>query len=455
MFPENVSPASRLNWRLNYVFLLFMNYPSLAFPLGWLGLYAFWKKRAFRFSFWFFLAGLTAQAAWSSNYLIWDMYAFALPVWVLFGLSVILGFDLLWRKGPAFRKALAVLSVTLLVGPYLYARIPDWARQKGFWSRYFKFFHYVSNVWEPAKYLANPDKRGYRETEEFVRGVLQKLPVGSHLYDDDGKGYYPLALYYQKVLGERRDLRHHLIFGPQLTNPRVVALEIRSLLREGQTVYISSPYWPERPVLNELYSLLSAPETRSPAWVDRLPVERLESTFPQYRLERVPVVEGKPFFIYRFQKRGDVEAAASDWVVEGEHLPVLSVTGGSHDVQTMGAGWSNGAQLIWLNGKPGDVLETRFSVPRDMTAEVFGAFTSSYDFGRYRFSLDGTELPVFVDGYSPSTEKSGETLLASLFLARGDHSLKIRIEGAHPGAEKKYGLGLDYLRVRERTPETK
>lgn len=309
MFPVYMSAKTKWNWRLNYVFLLFMNYPSVAFLAGWAGLVAFARRKAFRFTFVFFAVGLIAQVIWSSNYLIWDMYAFALPVWVLFGFAVILGFDVLLRSKKAVRVATLCLLPTLLVGPIVYARIPVWAQTNGFWKNYFSFFDYVSNLWDPSTYFANPNKRRYDDVERISRAVFEKLPQGAHLYDDDGKGFYPLALYYQAVLKERPDIRHHVIFGPELNNEVAarVAQEMADNLERGESVFVSSPYWPERPALNQLYMRLASPELAK--WVhsmggpDRLPVERFERTFPRYELKRIPLIDGKPFYIYQFVLR--------------------------------------------------------------------------------------------------------------------------------------------------------
>ncbi|HSA59284.1 MAG TPA: DUF2723 domain-containing protein [bacterium] len=313
MFPSFMSSAQKWRWRLNYLFLLLMNYPSVAFLGGWVGLAAFARTRAFRATFVFFLAGLAAQAVWSSNYMIWDMYAFGLPVWVLFGFAVIVGFDDLWRRSRITRAALLVLLPTLLAGPVLYAKIPSWAAGPGFWRNYFRYFEYVSNIWDPARYFANPNKRHYDDVERFARRMFEILPQGAILYDDDGKGYYPLALYYRDVLKVRTDIRQHMIVGPAPNSdsiPRAAAQELLADLQRGGDVYVSSPYWPERPMLDQLYSRLaglSLAKPVSPSTVARLSVEELERTFPVYELNRVVLFPDRPYFIYHVVRRPEPE----------------------------------------------------------------------------------------------------------------------------------------------------
>lgn len=309
MFPTFLSSAEKWRWRLNYLFLLLMNYPSVAFLGGWMGLVAFARNRAFRATFVFFLVGLAAQAVWSSNYMIWDMYAFGLPVWVLFGFAAISGFDYFWKSSRVTRAALLVLLPTLLAGPFLYAKIPSWAGGPGFWRKYFRHFEYVSNIWDPARYFADPNKSRYDDVERFARRIFEILPQGAVLYDDDGKGFYPLALYYRDVLKVRTDIRHRLIFGPAPDSdsiPRKAAQELLTDLDRGGDVYVSSPYWPERPMLDHLYSRLSGRgggKPVSPAWVARLTVAELERTFPVYELRRVPLFPDRPYFIYHLVLR--------------------------------------------------------------------------------------------------------------------------------------------------------
>jgi transmembrane protein TMEM260 (protein O-mannosyltransferase) len=308
MFPKFLSPEQKWHWRENYLFLLFMNYPSVAFAAGWVGLVAFARNQKYRLTFIFFAVGIVAQAIWSSNYMIWDMYGFGMPVWVLFGFAGVLGFDALFRSRA---KVIALcLLPTLLVGPILYARIPVWAQTAGFWKEYFSFFDYVSNLWDPATYLANPNKRHYDDVARIADAVFTKVPTGAHVYDDDGKGDYPIHLYYQNVLNRRPDIHFHSIFGPTLDDRSAAATaqEMAANLDRGESVYISSPYWPERPVLDQLYALLAkeaSPDARPglPQRGDGLPVERLEQTFPKYEMRRIPLIEGKPFFIYQFVKR--------------------------------------------------------------------------------------------------------------------------------------------------------
>jgi hypothetical protein len=194
------------------------------------------------------------------------------------------------------------LVPTLMIGPLLYHQVPRWAQQPGFWQGYFDHMRYVDNLWDPAAYFANPNKRGYDGVRRVMQAYLA-LPDGAHVWDSDGKGQFPFGLYYQKTLGLRRDVTVHGIWAPRMgpKKTREEAAQIARLASEGTPVFVASPYAPERRILDELYRLGDG--SKSQEEVHALSVAELEATFPGFELRRVPVVEGEPFFIYEVVPR--------------------------------------------------------------------------------------------------------------------------------------------------------
>jgi len=291
--------------RLNYLFTLLLNYPSVALIGGFLGFYAFYKKSSQRLVFIFFMGGFLAQAIWSSNYMIWDMFAFGLPVWVMFGLMIILGFDYLLCISRPVKIVTLCLLPTLLIGPLLYVNIPDWEKQNGFWKEYFTKFKQVRNIWDPSLFFANPIKTSYREAELVATKLFTTLPYGAHLFDSDSKTQYLADLYYQDVMKKRTDINFHVLLGEYYDHIKAAktAREIIDLIDKGQDVFITSPYFPERLALLQLYWMLSP--IPKPAWerIESLALEEFERTFPVYILQRIPLIENKPYFIYKIQRR--------------------------------------------------------------------------------------------------------------------------------------------------------
>ena len=310
MFPKYAfSPIGSLivylRWHLNYLLLLVINYPSAALAFGFVGFFAFWKKQERRFVFWFVSLGLIVNSVWAVNYHIWDQYAFALPTWVLFGLFVAVGLDYLWKRLKAFRLVIILAMTTILLGPYLYASIPRWSKQPGFWKNYFEYFHYSSNLWDAAEYFANPNKRDYRLTTSVARAIFNKLPQGAVLYDSDGKGSYPLMLYFRDIYKLRDDIEYVAIFGPTMTEEegRKDAERIITQIDEDKEVFISSLYWPEWVAIRHLYFITEDKTSREDfeeAYF--LKPEELIKRIKRYRFKPIPLIEGEPYRIYKIEK---------------------------------------------------------------------------------------------------------------------------------------------------------
>jgi hypothetical protein len=103
-----------------------------------------------------------------------------------------------------------------------------------------------------------------------------------------------------------------------------------------------------------------------------------------------------------------------------------------------------GRQLWWRDGKVGDRLELILPVARKGKYKI--QTTRGRDYGVFQFSLDGGKLGGPTDLYSQENVL-GTTVLGERELDAGDHVLVAEILGAHPEAEKRYSLGLDYVRL--------
>jgi len=118
MFTTGLSLQEKLFWRSNYLFLIVLNYPSAAMIFVVAGFPRLWKRSAYRGAIVFFLIGIAAQIVWSANYFIWDMYAFALPVYVMLGIPLVAGIDVFLKnnRDPNLRW---LIFLTLLIDALL------------------------------------------------------------------------------------------------------------------------------------------------------------------------------------------------------------------------------------------------------------------------------------------------------------------------------------------------
>ncbi|MEM7137919.1 MAG: DUF2723 domain-containing protein [Myxococcota bacterium] len=300
MFPQGLSIEERAFWWAFYFGLFIYNFPLPWLLLAPLGLWAWWKREELRTSFLFFTPVLVVQLLWSSNYLIWDMFAFSLPAYVLTGLLILLGIDRMMRRGTRARRTIYALAPTILLIPVLYGAVPSWVADNKHAIRFFEKipqYAQVTAFWDPLEYFLNPNKRGYDRVDRYAEAILTKLKPDACFWGNEATMFYPLKYYYQDVLGERKDVSYHAIFGI-LGDPADFARHVDTLydqLRSDCPVYVSSLGYPEREVLNRLYYRLK--RTRSRAEIEELPTASFAESFPRYRIEPVPIAgESAKFF---------------------------------------------------------------------------------------------------------------------------------------------------------------
>jgi len=228
------SPASGCFWPLNYLFLLVFQYPSLCLIfLAW-GLTAlFIRPRRFEL---FLLTALAAQVLWSANFHIWDVYAYALPVYALAALPLARGL----ASKQIGRRLLILTALTLLAPVLLYTNAARIGPIRGWVARY-PMVERVKDAFDPAGYFLNPDKHDFRRVERYTGELFSRLPENAWYYDDTYD--YPIVYYYQRVLGKRTDLHCPIVFPFWITEEKKLRLaaQINSRLAAGDPVYVA-PY---------------------------------------------------------------------------------------------------------------------------------------------------------------------------------------------------------------------
>jgi hypothetical protein len=130
--------------------------------------------------------------------------------------------------------------------------------------------------------------------------------------------------------------------------------------------------------------------------------------------------------------------------IEGEDLAIVEETGGETQVQQSGSyDWSGGAQLWWIDGRPGDRLVLEVPVEEAGRYRVVANLAKAVDYGIVRLGF-GDEASAAIDRYH--TEVANDPLEIGTFdLDRGANLLRIEIVGAHEKAVPRHMFGLDYL----------
>jgi hypothetical protein len=136
--------------------------------------------------------------------------------------------------------------------------------------------------------------------------------------------------------------------------------------------------------------------------------------------------------------------------IEGESLKVLSISGGSHEVQDLSFRentFSRDAHRWWKHAKPGDTLVLELPVAEAGKYKVAAAFCKADDYGIVQCAIDDQKLGEPFDGYATSVQGSGPVALGTVQLAAGSHKLVLTITGKRDDAKPAYMVGLDYLRL--------
>jgi hypothetical protein len=302
MFTEDMTSEKLRFWRLNYLFFLVYNFFSIALPLGCYGIFVFWKRKNLRLTFIFLVPAVIAQALWSANYFIWDMYAFALPVYVLFSYFIIVGADSLLKKKGAVKKVFLALIPTIFFPILLYSWVPLLSRKSEIFQRFisnYRELEWTEHTWDPIEYIFNPNKRHYDKVERYVEKLYSVLPIGAHLLDSDPRSDYPLRFYYRNILRRRTDIIHYSIFSPFLTTreARILALRIDRILSSGSSVYTSSVIYPEKAILDQLYLLYDQSETLE--GLAEISTEEYLQRFPRVEFKKIVLFEDDQIWIYQ------------------------------------------------------------------------------------------------------------------------------------------------------------
>lgn len=307
MFTRDMTAPLKRFWRFSFFFWLIYNFPSPALAMGFYGFLVFWKKRAFRLSFFFFVAAILAQALWSANYFVWDMYAFTQLVFVLFSIPIGLAAERLLRSAKALRTIFLVLLIPMLAAPgFIYGRMHTWYKNVKSFNHYFNSYPQISwtaHTWDPIEYVVNTNKRKYDKVERYANALFAVLPRGAHLLNSDSRSDYPLRFYYRNLYNVRKDIIHESLFSPFLTDEegKWVAARLKRALNREEPVYSSSILYPEKVVLDQLF-LLNDPSRTLESLRSMSETEYVRS-FPGVNLEKIVLVEEDQLWIYRLSRK--------------------------------------------------------------------------------------------------------------------------------------------------------
>jgi len=151
--------------------------------------------------------------------------------------------------------------------------------------------------------------------------------------------------------------------------------------------------------------------------------------------ERLVVVAPKPL----------PEPKRVQGAIEGETLKALEKTAVLETQKGFEELWSNGGQLWWRDGKPGEVLVLAFPVETAGRYKVIGNFTRAVDYGTVQLYINEQKAGEPIDLYDKEVTVTGRKELGTFDLTAGENRLKCEIVGKNEKAVPKYMFGVDYL----------
>jgi len=135
-------------------------------------------------------------------------------------------------------------------------------------------------------------------------------------------------------------------------------------------------------------------------------------------------------------------------IVEAEYLfnsQHFQVSGGRVGVQPMarfGSGWSGNAQLLWMDGSVGSVLDLIVDFPVGATYKVELYMTRAPDYGNFQVKVDGKPSSVPFMGFSPKVGPAGAYNTGNFWFAPGPRRVSLLITGKYPQSQG-YLVGID------------
>lgn len=134
--------------------------------------------------------------------------------------------------------------------------------------------------------------------------------------------------------------------------------------------------------------------------------------------------------------------------IEGEAMAIVQGAAQTSIQSGIPLGLSGESQLWWHQGiQLGDRLALGFEVPQAGTYRVFGRFVRARDYGTMQLSINGQDAGAPIDFYNSEILLPGEIELGTFALKAGRNEFSATVTSANAQAEKKYMLGLDYLRL--------
>lgn len=240
-----------------FLFLFFIQFPSLYLLPICLGLYFFLKEWKLSESslgiistiipaFVFVLGFSVAMFHLNADYLIvFIIFAF----WASFAVHKIVHHHAVIKSRPLQYSLIILVLISLAWTIYFYSHLSVWGQNPAsFWSK--EFSNRTYNSYRVNEFIANPNKRNYNDISDFCKLALEKLPPHAEFWNTDELAFQ--FQYYQSYYYKRLDLEMLNISSVWNDDTAPYARRIRQAYLNGKDLFFCSMLDPEREFLSRL-----------------------------------------------------------------------------------------------------------------------------------------------------------------------------------------------------------
>jgi hypothetical protein len=428
-------------------YLFWFQSPTPYLLFGLVGLWLTWREDGFRSPMHNgILTFFALNTITFCFYATWDKFAFLLVSFIVFHFYCGRGLHGVYEwmaARPRWRWGLtASLAAWLAFPPYLYANVATWAldAESPWHWRYNN--RYSENLYFQAEYIANPNKRDFREVETFVDRLFARVPPGGIYLDDDSRTYYCVANYYQRYYRRRPDITTLLVNSWGIANWGLGRDTLSDILVRAyfldKPFFAASVQWP----VNEF---IQSARRRAPIEFERFPIAEGKWIFRMITsAERTQNEEGPG----TLEKSGVFEplvVSTPSGFFDIAPAHILFFASASPTVQDMrgfaGSRWHGNDQLFFNNDRIGTAVELGLRTDKPRTVVLTLALTAAPDYGvvSVQWLPDGPE--EIVDLYSNLVEPT-RVELSPYDLRPGLNRIRLTIIDKNPRSSS-FKMGID------------
>jgi len=398
-----------------------------------------------RSGFWGMIAPFVLNTINFCFYPTWDKFAFLLVSFVLLYFFAAFTLQRLVHASRGSRQKrillLGYLTLSLLLGPYLHTHIATWGLDpKSIWhGRYNN--SYSANAYFQSDFVVNPYKRHFVEVDKFARLLFAKLPPDATFLDCDSRTYYPLADYFQQILGLRPDVAILLVNSWGIANWGLGSGEL--------TKQILAAYELDKPFfaisnMAPIHGFMRKAQEREPEielvkfplddehWVYRLLSKK------EKRAQDRPIdFDKSPLF-----KPSRIQAPRGYFDLSPEHVAFLnSGKAVQQDLSAYEGKWHSQDHLFFEGEKAGSSVDFYLITKDKRTVDLTFWLTAAPDFGIVKAKMFPAMANATEDLFAHSVQQA-KIQFRDLHLTPGPHRIQFTVIGKNPKSSN-YHFGVD------------